>query len=78
MDQYSGYPVLLYYKKTWKILKYGAENEQNTDTASIVSYAYVKLYSFSVVIYLKYVLHQKSTSATVTKHEKTLNLLLHR
>lgn len=73
MDQYSGYPVRLYCKKTWKILKYGVGNQQNTDTASMVGHAYVKLYSFSMVIYLKYVLHQKSTSATATKREKTLN-----
>ena len=75
MDQYSGYPVLLYCKKTWKILKYGVENQENTDNASMVGHAYVKLYSFSVFIYLKYVLHQKSTSATATKHEKYLEFI---
>lgn len=78
MDQYSGYPVLLYCKKTWKILKYGVENQENTDTASMVGHPYVKLYSFSMFIYLKYVLHQKSTSATATKRENTLNLSVHR
>ena len=78
MDQYSGYPVLLYCKKTWKILKYGVENQENTDNASMVGHAYVKLYSFSVFIYLKYVPHQKSTSATATKRENTSNLSVHR
>ena len=37
----------------------------------MVGHAYVKLYSFSMVIYPKYALHQKSTSATATKLEKT-------
>ena len=79
MDQYSGYPVLLYCKKTWKILKYGVENQKKkTDTASMVGHAYVKLYSFSMFINLKYVLHQKSTSVTATKRKKTSNLSVHR
>ena len=44
----------------------------------MVGHAYVKLYSFSVFINLKYVLHQKSTSATATKRKKTSNLSVHR
>lgn len=59
-------------------MKYGVENQENTDTASIVGHAYVKLYSFSVFINLNYVLHQKSTSATTTKRTKTSNLSVHR
>ena len=44
----------------------------------MVGHAYVKLYSFSVFINLKYVLLQKSTSVTATKRKKTSNLLVHR
>ena len=56
-------------------MKYGVENQENTDNASRVGHAYVKLYSFSVFIYLKYVLHQKSTSATASKREKYLEFI---
>ena len=59
-------------------MKYGVENQENTDTASMAGHAYVKLYSFSVFINLKYVLHQKSTSVTATKRKKTSNLSVHR
>ena len=50
----EGYPKSQYSKKNWQIPKYRVYNRPNTETAFMVSYAYLKLYPSRVFVYLKH------------------------
>ena len=60
-------------RRNWQIPQYRVENRQNTDTAFMIGHAYLKLYPSRVFVYLKQVIHQKSTSAIARKRVKTSN-----